>query len=177
MINRSINKLQYNLTHGLMVILFVFVINTFTTVVLAEETPPSLIPIITIKQQEIRPSYPFPTFLSTGPYTWYDNVKDKPLKGHTYRVSTFSEDESYQIFIEKVEFGNGGCCLEIVDYRQLIINETFLNQHFKHNTGIHGFKLIRWIKPDEFEFEAFGGKYLIQNIGDDKPTIKELGKE
>ena len=146
----------------------------FTSNLLAEESSSPIITVLTVKQEEIRPSYPFPTFLSTGPYVWYENVKDKPIKGHTYRISTFSEERSYRIFVEKVEFGIDGCCLEIIDYRQLVIDEPFLNKHFAHNKGKHGFKLLRWIKPDAFEFEAFGGKYLLQNIDHDAPIIEEL---
>ena len=148
--------------------------NLLTGILLAEESPSGVVSVVSVVQEEIRPSYPFPTFLSTGPYIWYENVKDKPIKGHTYRIATFSEERTYQIFVEKVEFGIGGCCLEIIDYRQLIIDETFLNEHFGHNKGLHGFKLLRWMKSDAFEFEAYGGKYLLDDIGNDKPTIKEL---
>ena len=132
------------------------------------------LPIDTVIQDKIRPSYPFPSFLSTGPYVWYDGAQNKPIKGHTFRIATFSEQRQYRIFIEKVEFGDGGCCLEIIDYRQLMINEQFLKKHFPHNNGQHGFKLIRWINTESFEFEAYSGIYQLSNINDTKPLLKEL---
>jgi len=130
--------------------------------------------INTEKQETIRPSYPFPTFLSTGPYVWYENAKNKPTKGHTYRIATFSDEQSYNIYIEKVRFGSNGCCLEIIDYRQLMLDEQILRELFPGNKGQHGFKLIRWLKPESFEFHAYGGSYNISSIGSKKPLITEI---
>ncbi|RLA05528.1 MAG: hypothetical protein DRQ47_00980 [Gammaproteobacteria bacterium] len=132
------------------------------------------VPVATEKQDKIRPSYPFPTFLSTGPYIWYENVKNKPIKGHTFRISTFSTEQSYEIFIEKVEFGNDGCCLEIIDFRQLILDKAFLQTHYPKNKGSHNFKLIRWLEPEVFEFQAFGGKYKLSQIGEQSPLLEEI---
>jgi len=143
-------------------------------VLLLSVSTSAVVPVLAIKQEIIRPSYPFPTFLSTGPYVWYDNVKNKPIKGHTYRIATFSENQLYRIFIEKVEFGDSGCCLEIVDYRELIINEIFLTKQFPKNTGSHGFKLIRWLKPTSFEFQAYGGVYKLSEIDKKKPFLEEI---
>ena len=54
-------------------------------------------PVTTEVQKEIRPSYPFPDFLSTAPYEWYENADNQPIKGHTYRVVTFIENNEYQL--------------------------------------------------------------------------------
>lgn len=139
-----------------------------------KETEKKMIPVVTIQQEKIRSRYPFPDFLSTAPYVWYENATKTPLKGHTYRIATFSYNQLYRVYIEKVEFGDRGCCLEIVEYRQLIINEDFLKKHFPHNKGRHGFKLVRWLKSEVFVFEAYGGKYKLSNVGDEKPLIEEL---
>ncbi|PCJ47840.1 MAG: hypothetical protein COA74_10405 [Gammaproteobacteria bacterium] len=133
-----------------------------------------LVSVITVKQDKIRSSYPFPDFLSTAPYVWYDNVAKTPIKGHAYRIASFSYNQAFRVFIEKVEFGDGGCCLEIIEYRELLINEAFLKKHFPHNTGSHGFKLLRWLKSERFEFEAYGGTYKLSQVGNAKPMLEEL---
>ena len=133
-----------------------------------------IVPVVTMQQEKVRSRYPFPDFLSTAPYVWYENTEKTPLKGHTYRIATFSYNQRYRVYIEKVEFGAGGCCLEIVEYRQLIIDENFLKKHFPHNKGRHGFKLVRWLKSEVFVFEAYGGKYRLSNVGDETPFIEEL---
>ena len=148
---------------------FIFGISLLLTVSLTAD-----INVITVAQDDIRPSYPFPAFLSTSPYVWYEDVKNKPIKGHAYRIATFTDKQNYQIFIEKVEFGEGGCCLEIVDYRQILLTEYFFKTKFPKNTGKHGFKLIRWISPEVFEFEAYSGKYRLKNISADKPQLEEI---
>ncbi len=158
---------------SLIISLLTFILMSLPANVLAENESKSL-SINTIIQDQIRPSYPFPSFLSTGPYVWYENVKNKPIKGHTFRIATFSEESQYRIFIEKVEFGDGGCCLEIIDYRQLIINEELLKKYFSKHKGQHGFKLIRWISPETFEFEAYGGTYQLTNVSDENPLLKEI---
>ena len=128
----------------------------------------------TVPQDNIRPSYPFPDFLSTGPYIWYEDTAKKHIKGHAFRVSTFTNNQSYRIYLEKVEFGVDGCCLEIVDYRQLMISEDVLKQFFPQNKGIHGFKLIRWTAPEIFEFKAYGGNYKLSNLSNKNPVLEEL---
>jgi hypothetical protein len=148
------------------------VIALLLTVVLTEAATASTA-VTTIVQDKIRPSYPFPAFLSTGPYTWYADVEKKPTKGHTFRISTFIVDHTYSIYIEKVQFGDDGCCLEIINYRKLLIDETFLKIHFPKNKGLHGFKLIRWINAETFEFQAYGGTYKLSNISISKPIIEE----
>jgi hypothetical protein len=139
-----------------------------------KETLNKTIPVVTIQQEKIRSKYPFPDFVSTAPYIWYENTDKTHLKGHTFRISTFSYNQLNDIYIEKVEFGDGGCCLEIVEYRQLIMNEIFLNEHFPHNKGRHDFKLVRWLNSETFVFEAYGGKYKLSNLGDEIPIIEEL---
>ncbi len=134
------------------------------------------VPVSTIMQKIIRPSYPFPYFLSTGPYVWYKNVKNKPTKGHAYRITTFVESENIRIFTEKIQFGIDGCCLEIVEFRQLLLNEAFFQQHFPQNYSTHGFKLIRWIDSQTFEFNAYGGNYNLSKLGDELPLLTEVRK-
>ena len=136
-----------------------------------------IIPVDTVQQEKVRSRYPFPDFLSTAPYVWYENTEKTHIKGHTYRIARFSYNQKNRVYIEKVEFGDVGCCLEIVEYRELIINQTFLNKHFPHNNGRHGFKLIRWLKSDVFVFEAYGGKYKLSNVADKMPLIEELKSE
>ncbi|MCP3674389.1 MAG: hypothetical protein GY829_07955 [Gammaproteobacteria bacterium] len=160
---------QFSLTISLLIFIFM----GMSANVLAENETKSL-SIDTVTQAQVRLSFPFPSLLSTGPYLWYKNTKDMPIKGHAFRIATFSEESQYQIFIEKVEFGDDGCCLDIIDYRQLIINEELLRKHFPKYIGQHGFKLIRWINSEVFEFEAYGGTYQLTNISDEKPLIKEL---
>ncbi len=161
-------------------ILLLFVILLFqhflhNPVVIAADGGKS-VPVSTIMQKAIRPSYPFPYFLSTGPYVWYKNVINKPLKGHAYRISTFTTNNNIRIFIEKIHFGFDGCCLEIVEFRQLLLNEELFQQHFPHNSSIHGFKLIRWIDSQTFEFNAYGGNYILKKLGDQQPMLTELRK-
>ena len=151
----------------------IVIITCFFTILLTGTLTAS-VSINTAKQDKIRPSYPFPTFLSTGPYIWYENTKKSPIKGHTYRIATFAKDQRYQIFIEKVLFGDNGCCLEIVEYRELLIDRAFFTIHFPKNTGNHGFKLIRWLSSDDFEFSAYGGNYKLSEIGSNKPILQEL---
>ena len=135
------------------------------------------VPVRTILQENIRPSYPFPNFLSTGPYVWYDDVKNQPIKGHTYRISKFSDsDNANRIYIEKVNFGIDGCCLEIVEYRQLLLNEELFQQHFPNNSSNHGFKLTRWVSSEAFQFNAYGGNYILSKLGDDQPLLAEVRK-
>ncbi len=124
-------------------------------------------------QSKIRPSVPFPEFLSTGPYVWYEDAQNKPIKGHTYRLATFTVDGIYRVYLEKVNFGDKGCCLEIVDYRELMITREDLSQLFPNNRGEYGFKLVRWESPTAFTFEAFGGRYKLTNIDASRPTITE----
>ena len=126
-------------------------------------------------QNTIRPSYPFPDFLSTGPYIWYKDTEKKPIKGHTYRIATFTVDGLYRVYLEKVIFGDKGCCLEIVDYRELIVNEAVIRSLFPNNkTSTHGFKLIRWVSPTSFTFNAYGGSFQLSEIDSNAPTITEL---
>ena len=126
-------------------------------------------------QNTIRPSYPFPDFLSTGPYIWYENTEKKPIKGHTYRIATFTVDGIYRVYLEKVIFGDKGCCLEIVDYRELMLNETVLRSLFPNNkTSTDRFKLIRWISPTSFTFNAYGSSFQLSEIDSSSPTIIEL---
>ena len=124
-------------------------------------------------QAEIRPSYPFPEFLSTGPYIWYEDAENTPIRGHTYRLATFTVDSVYRVYLEKVIFGIDGCCLEIVDYRELMITEADLRELFPNNKGTYGFKLINWRSATSFIFNAHGGKYLLTNIDSATPTISE----
>jgi hypothetical protein len=147
---------------------------TVSPIAANKETENTSIPVVTIQQEKIRSQYPFPDFLSTAPYVWYDKTEKTPLKGHTYRIATFSDDQRFRIYIEKVEFGDRGCCLEIVEYRQLIINEQFLKKHFPHNKGNHGFKLVHWLNPEVFVFEAYSGRYKLSNISDEAPLIEEF---
>lgn len=168
--NRSdilVRRNEYN-NEKVMKYIFVTIIWVLTISVSAA------IPVETVKQEKVRPNYPFPTFLSTSPYIWYKDVQNVPIKGHAFRISTFSEQQQYKIFIEKIEFGDGGCCREIIEFRELLLDENFLNQHFPANAGKHGFKLIRWISPETLEFEAYGGKYKLSDIGNTQPTIEEL---
>ncbi len=134
------------------------------------------VPVSTIMQKTIRPSYPFPYFLSTGPYVWYENVINKPIKGHAYRISTFADNNNIRIFIEKIHFGIDGCCLEIVEFRQLLMNEALFQQHFPRNSSSHAFKLIRWIDSQTFEFNAYGGNYILRKLGDKLPLLTEVRK-
>lgn len=136
-----------------------------------------MLPVATVQQEKIRSQYPFPAFLSTAPYVWYENTEKTHIKGHTYRIARFAYNQENRVYIEKVEFGDGGCCLEIVEYRELIINQIFLNKHFPHNKGHHEFKLIRWLKSDVFVFEAYGGRYKLSNVADKMPLIEELKSE
>jgi len=148
----------------------IFVVLTiFSSVLFADE-----IRIETVAQKSIRPSYPFPEFLSTAPYIWYENVEKKPIKGHTYRIATFTVDREYHIYLEKVIFGIDGCCLEIVDYRELLLNKAVLKKLFPDNNGKHGFKLINWRSTNSFIFEAFSGTYLLSNIDSQQPLIEEI---
>ena len=137
-----------------------------TTGIIAEQ-------IETKVQNEMRPSVPFPEFLSTGPYIWYENAANQPIKGHAYRLATFTVDNVYRVYLEKVNFGDNGCCLEIVDYRELMITQADLAKLFPNNRGPYGFKLIRWESPTAFMFEAFGGRYKLTNIDNNRPTISE----
>ena len=125
-------------------------------------------------QSQIRPSVPFPEFLSTGPYIWYENAANQPTKGHAYRLATFTVDNIYRVYLEKVNFGDNGCCLEIVDYRELMITENDLRNLFPKNRGQYGFKLIRWDSPTAFQFEAFGGRYKLTDIDNNRPSIAEF---
>ncbi|MCP4414722.1 MAG: hypothetical protein GY808_19365 [Gammaproteobacteria bacterium] len=159
---------------------FLFVILLFqhflhNPVVIAADGGKS-VPVSTIMQSTIRPSYPFPYFLSTGPYVWYKNVINKPIKGHAYRISSFTDNNNIRIFIEKIHFGTDGCCHEIVEFRQLLLNEALFKQHFPHNSSTHSFKLIRWIDSQTFEFNAYGGNYNLNNLGDEEPIIAEVRK-
>ena len=129
--------------------------------------------IETVVQDEIRPSVPFPEFLSTGPYIWYENAQNQPIKGHTFRLATFTVDGVYRVYLEKVNFGDNGCCLEIVDYRELMITREDLAKLFPNNRGQFGFKLISWEGPTSFMFEAFGGRYKLTGIDTARPTITE----
>ena len=124
-------------------------------------------------QNQIRPSVPFPEFLSTGPYIWYENAENTPIKGHAYRLATFTVDSVYRVYLEKVNFGDNGCCLEIVDYRELMITESDLAALFPENTGSYGFKLVNWVSATSFVFEAFGGRYLLSEIDSSTPSIVE----
>ena len=124
-------------------------------------------------QDKIRPSVPFPEFLSTGPYIWYENAEKQPTKGHTYRLATFTVDGVYRVYLEKVNFGDNGCCLEIVDYRELMITQDDLARLYPRNKGVYGFKLISWESPTSFVFEAYGGRYKLTNIDKSRPTITE----
>lgn len=127
-------------------------------------------------QDSIRSSYPFPDFLSTGPYVWYENADSQIVKGHTYRLATFTVDGAYRLYLEKVNFGDNGCCMEIVDYRELIINAQVLGRLFPHNEGQDSFRLIQWDSPDSFTFSAFGGRYQLAEINLTQPLIRELPK-
>ena len=131
--------------------------------------------VTTEVQKEIRPSYPFPDFLSTAPYEWYEDADNQPIKGHTYRVVTFIENNEYQLFIEKVQFGDGGCCLEIVDYRRIYLDRAYLDKHFPEAeyTNSIPFKLIRWTSTNSFEFDAYGGEFRLLNIDADQPEIEQ----
>ena len=151
-----------------------YLIITFFLTVLATDALTASVPVSSVTQDKVRPSYPFPTFLSTGPYIWYEKAKDNPIKGHTFRIATFAKEQNYRIFIEKVLFGDNGCCLEIVEYRELLIDEQFFKKHFPINTGRHGFKLIRWSSSDSFEFSAYGGTYKLTDIGKNQPILEEL---
>jgi len=129
---------------------------------------------ITTEAHKIRPQYPFPDFLSTGPYIWYENTSKSPLKGHMYRISTFVEEHEMHVFLEKVEFGIGGCCLEIKEYHRLNLDEEFFRTHFPQHSGKYGFKLIRWLHADVFEFQAYGGTYVMSELQDNQPIISDL---
>ncbi|MEL0034973.1 MAG: hypothetical protein VW882_01015 [Gammaproteobacteria bacterium] len=124
-------------------------------------------------QNQIRSSVPFPEFLSTGPYVWYEDAKNKPIRGHAYRIATFTIEGVYRVYLEKVNFGHNGCCLEIVDYRELMITEDDLAELFPDNSGPYGFKLINWESATSFVFEAFGGRYVLTDIETNSPTINE----
>ena len=124
-------------------------------------------------QNQIRPSVPFPEFLSTGPYIWYKDAVNQPIKGHAYRLATFTVEGVYRVYLEKVNFGDNGCCLEIVDYRELMITEEELKRLFPQNSGNYGFKLVSWVNATSFTFEAFGGSYLLSDIDSASPTITE----
>jgi len=126
---------------------------------------------------KIRPQYPFPDFLSTGPYLWYKNAANKPIKGHTYRIATFSDQQETHIFLEKVEFGIGGCCLVINEYRHLNLDEEFFRNKFPENKGQYGFKLIRWLRAEKFEFQAYGGTFIMSELSADMPKIIELKRK
>lgn len=131
---------------------------------------------ITIKtenQADIRPSYPFPEFLSTGPYIWYEDAENQPDRGHMFRLATFTVDSVYRVYLEKVIFGIEGCCLEIVDYRELKLTEADLQALFPNNRGKYGFKLINWRDATSFIFTSHGGKYLLTNIDTANPRISE----
>lgn len=127
-------------------------------------------------QDTIRSSYPFPDFLSTGPYVWYEDAEDDLVKGHTYRLATFTVDGAYRLYLEKVNFGDHGCCLEIVNYRELLINAQVLGRLFPRNEGADSFRLIRWVSPDSFTFSAYGGRYHLSEISQTQPQIRELPK-
>lgn len=129
--------------------------------------------IETVVQDQIRPSVPFPEFLSTGPYIWYEDAQNQPIKGHTFRLATFTVDNVYRVYLEKVIFGDNGCCLEIVDYRELMISREQLTKLFPNNRGQYGFKLVSWESPTAFIFEAFGGRYKLTNIDSNRPSISE----
>lgn len=133
--------------------------------------------ISTTAQDTIRPSYPFPEFLSTGPYIWYKNAENKPIKGHTYRIATFTENGLYRVYLEKVIFGDRGCCLEIVDYRELDLNQDVLARLFPNNSGTHDFKLIRWENPLSFSFSAYGGQYKLSQIDTNSPLIEDVNNK
>jgi len=124
-------------------------------------------------QSEIRPSYPFPDFLSTGPYVWYENAENQPLRGHMYRLATFTVDSSHRVYLEKVIFGIDGCCLEIVNYRELMITEADLITLFPQNRGKFGFKLLSWRSANSFIFTSYGGQYILTDIDTDNPKIAE----
>ncbi len=156
------------LLNALIKILFATTLISFVTSPLFAEVK------LTTLKKEVRPQYPFPEFLSTGPYVWYEDAKNNPLKGHTFRVSTNTVNREKLIFIERVEFGNNGCCLEIVEYRQLVLDEQVLKQLFPTHTGIHGFKLTRWVRPEIFEFHAYGGNYRLSQINTTRPLLEEL---
>jgi hypothetical protein len=128
-------------------------------------------------QDKIRPSYPFPEFLSTGPYIWYKDAEKSPIKGHAYRLATFTVDGLYRVFLEKVNFGDNGCCLEIVDYRELNLTPDAMARLFPAHNGKHGFKLIRWNSPLSFTFSAYGGEYILSEIDTNSPLIKEIGSK
>ncbi len=128
----------------------------------------------TLDHETMRPSYPFPYFLSTGPYWWYKDAGELPTKGHAFRISTFVEDKYNGIFIEKINFGFDGCCLEIVEFRELKLDEAFFQKHFPHNKGNLQFKLTRWVSHEVLEFNAYGGDYYLSNIGDKNPTLTEI---
>ncbi len=163
------------LVKKLLFLFLIFVVHLLgmqSSIILASEGNPVF--VNSIKQEIIRPSYPFPSLLSTGPYVWYDDTDNQPTKGHAYRISTFSEGENTSVFIEKINFGFDGCCLEIVEFRQLILDEDFLGRHFPANKGSYGFKLLRWIDPDIFEFNAYGGNYLLSQIGSKSPVLEEI---
>ncbi len=142
-----------------------------TRLLAGEEEP---LKVTTIIQETVRPSYPFPNFLSTGPYIWYEDAKNQPIKGHTYRISTFSENNISRIFVEKVNFGINGCCLEIVEYKQLMLEKEFFRKHFPYNKGKLQFKLTRWVSHEVFEFNAYGGNYFLSNIGSNAPVLTEI---
>lgn len=156
-------KIMKKLTGGLLLVCMPLVMTLNVTAAQIE----------TKVQNQIRPSVPFPEFLSTGPYIWYEDAKNTPIKGHAYRLATFTVDGIYRVYLEKVNFGDNGCCLEIVDYRELMITEDDLAKLFPENTGVYGFKLINWVSATSFTFEAFGGRYLLAEIDSATPSISE----
>lgn len=129
--------------------------------------------VATKLQSELRSSYPFPEFLSTGPYVWYEDAEKQPTKGHMYRIATFTVDSVYRVYIEKNVFGVDGCCFELVESRELMLTEDNLRKLFPANKGQFRFKLVNWRDATSFIFTAYGGKYLMTDIDKANPGISE----
>lgn len=109
---------------------------------------------------------PHVDIVSSGPIKWgYD--KDSNAKGVRYRIVITLSEVYHYIYIQELNYGDEGCCVEVIRTFQIDIEKNLEKRYF------YGISDIQWIDYKSLSFIGDSNKYMLNNL-DGKYQVEKV---
>ena len=116
--------------------------------------------LITTSRLKGPPDHVWISMLTEGPTDW--------VGGSSYRVVVTTSEIYDHVYIEKVTYGDEGCCKRLASIRALDLKE--FAQAFNLPGEISGFKFVKWDSSSAFTFSMRDRYFRAYDI--QKPKVK-----
>ncbi len=108
--------------------------------------------------------YPWITQLEQGATDWDTHI--------AFRVVVQTEETFNSVFLEKITFGDEGCCTKVASTREFDLRG--FAEVFAIKGTLSGFEFVSWNSTTSFMFRIQKRTFRLSNIQNQKVEVEEI---